>query len=70
MRPASEVVADVATPHWYGRTDLAEAVIRDDREELVREICEWLPTQWANGQTHWLIGEIERKYLKGSSDGR
>ena len=86
MRPASDVAKDICACVYADPVDGIASIIQRDREELVREICEWLQTRiemWASENPSFggysiakgnecaiIKKEIERKYLKGSSDGR
>ena len=78
MRPAIEVMGEVLGETVLGNEERAAAVIQRDREELVREICAELMDQHERVRRKkapvlnagMLADLIERKYLKGSSDGR
>ena len=63
MRPAIEVAYDIAPDPGFRSI---AALIQRDREELVREIYEWVRFK---GHPY-AAEEIERKFLKGADDGR
>lgn len=79
MRPAIDVWEKANEAYSQALFDKADddaaAVIQRDRDELVREICEWLReelgvtyrSKWAvsvNPTVIWIADEIERKFFE------